>query len=58
MTHFSEPKAPKNGKNGLKGHIFGAENIETFKWFGINLPIFVKIEDFIAWKCILMDKMS
>ena len=58
VTHFSAPKAPKNGnfwkvfgKNWVKWHIFGAagaENFEKFWCFSEKSPIFEKFEDFIA----------
>ena len=55
------PKAPKNWKNWLKWPIFGAAGAKSFwklGWFSKNSSIFVKIEHFIARKCILMHKMS
>ena len=52
VTHFSAPKAPKNGNfwnilgiNWVKWHIFGAvgaENFEKFRYFGEKSPNFVK----------------
>ena len=58
VTHFSAPKAPKNGyfwemfgKNWVKRHIFraaGAENFEKFRYFSNKSPNFVKVNDFIA----------
>ena len=61
VTHFLVVKALKTWKNRLKWHVFGAagaENFEKFRWFRIKLLIFVKIEVFIAWKCIVMHKMT
>ena len=54
-------ESAENGKNGLKGHIFGAaddKNFENFQWFCANSLTFVKNEAFIAWKCIVMQKMT
>ena len=51
----------KGANFGLKWPIFGAagaENLEKFGWFSKNSSIFAKNEDFIAWKCIVMHKMS
>lgn len=48
-------------KTGQRDTFFGpagAENYETFRPFSRGLSIFAKIEDFMAWKCIVMQKMT
>ena len=62
VTHVLAPKALKNLKNGLKWLVLGAAGATNFEKIGRisqKSSIFAKkTQDFIAWKCIAMHKIS
>ena len=59
VSNFLALKAPKNWGKWLKCPIFGATGAKDYVnfWrFSETLPTFVKVEDFIAWKSIVILK--